>query len=699
VSAGISGLTPNTTYHYRDAGQNAGGTIYGNDMIFTTSAYCLPSYLYGCTYGYALNSFILGTINTGAIACSGSPSWYHDFTAQSTTLQTGTGYTLTVQATGYNIAVNVYIDYNQNNTFDAGELVGQVICTNPATDYTITFTVPGNAISGITRMRALSEYYYYPSGPCGSQTYGNCCDFDVNVSTIPIPVVTTTAATSITASAATLNGTVNANGLSTNVTFQYGLTTGYGSTVTALQSPVTGTTVMPVSAGITGLTPNTLYHYRCVGVNSGGTVNGNDMTFTTPMSSSYCLPSYSTGCTSGDGLTSFILGTINTGTIACSGSPSWYHDYTSQSATLQVGSAYTLTVQTGNAGTYVNVYIDYNHNNAFDAGELIGQVSCVSSGTNYAINFSIPGTALTGTTRLRALTENGSYPAGPCASLNYGNCCDFTVNIIIPPPTITTTAASAITINSSTLNGLVNPNGYSTTVTFQYGQNTTYGTTVPALQNPVTGITVTPVSSGITGLTPNTLYHYRCVGVNTGGTVNGDDMTFTTLNTLLSESFESASIGQTPPAGWAVDLVSGGNYTSFQANGTLPTCTPPDGVRMVEFQSYSASSGTENRLKRTTPVSTVGYSNIGVDFKWSTDNGYSGYADRVNVQWSTNGTTWTTAATVNRYAAGSQAWTTQTVSLPSGAAGQATLYIAFDFISALGNNCHLDLVHITGVGP
>ena len=47
----------------------------------------------------------------------------------------------------------------------------------------------------------------------------------------------------------------------------------------------------------------------------------------------------------------------------------------------------------------------------------------------------------------------------------------------------------------------------------------------------------------------------------------------------------------------------------------------------------------------------------------------------------------------------SQAWTTQTVSLPSGAAWQATLYIAFDFISAYGNNCHLDLVHITATSP
>ncbi|TSA27511.1 MAG: hypothetical protein D4R67_05860 [Bacteroidetes bacterium] len=95
------------------------------------------------------------------------------------------------------------------------------------------------------------------------------------------PIVVTSAASSITSTGATLNGTVNANGYSTTVTFEYGLNTGYGSTITAAQSPVTGNTATPVSGAVSGLAPNTLYHYRVVGVNSAGTTNGNDMTFTT----------------------------------------------------------------------------------------------------------------------------------------------------------------------------------------------------------------------------------------------------------------------------------------------------------------------------------------------------------------------------------------------------------------------------------
>ena len=49
----------------------------------------------------------------------------------------------------------------------------------------------------------------------------------------------------------------------------------------AIQSPVSGTSATSASAGITGLTPNTTYHYRVIGVNSAGTSYGLDETFTT----------------------------------------------------------------------------------------------------------------------------------------------------------------------------------------------------------------------------------------------------------------------------------------------------------------------------------------------------------------------------------------------------------------------------------
>ena len=116
------------------------------------------------------------------------------------------------------------------------------------------------------------------------------------------PTATTGAASSITASGATLNGSINANNASTIVTFEYGLTTGYGASVTATPSPVTGSTATSVSKAITGLSANTTYHYRVKGVNAGGTTNGFDQTFTTliaaPTISSVSVPSNATYITS-----------------------------------------------------------------------------------------------------------------------------------------------------------------------------------------------------------------------------------------------------------------------------------------------------------------------------------------------------------------------------------------------------------------
>jgi hypothetical protein len=80
---------------------------------------------------------------------------------------------------------------------------------------------------------------------------------------------------------ATLNGTVNPNGLATSYHFVYGTTTAYGSATTAL-SAGSGTSPAGASAILTGLAPNTTYHYQLLASNSVGPSNGADQTFTTP---------------------------------------------------------------------------------------------------------------------------------------------------------------------------------------------------------------------------------------------------------------------------------------------------------------------------------------------------------------------------------------------------------------------------------
>ncbi|MCX6305233.1 MAG: T9SS type A sorting domain-containing protein [Bacteroidetes bacterium] len=165
---------------------------------------------------------------------------------------------------------------------------------------------------------------------------------------------------------------------------------------------------------------------------------------------------------------------------------------------------------------------------------------------------------------------------------------------------------------------------------------------------------------------------------------------------LVTESFETGT-GTTPPTGWSLEQVTGTALgVSFVTTSTNPTISAAyDGVRFVQYNSYSINSGS-TRLKRTA-VSTTNKSFIMVDFAWFEDPGYTANADKVDVQWSINGTTWNTAGTFNRYNAVA-GWKTKNVVLPTGANNQATLYVAFLFTSAYGNNCALDLVHVTA-GP
>jgi len=289
------------------------------------------------------------------------------------------------------------------------------------------------------------------------------------------PAATSTAASSITSAGAILNGTVNANNASTAVTFEYGTSTSYGTSVTASQSPVTGKTATTVSYTLTGLTPNTTYRYRVIGVNSEGTTNGGDMSFTT------LVPNPTvTGISPINGPTTGPTSVTITGTDLTAATAVMFGGTNATGFTVNSATQITATAPAGSAGT-----VD-----------------------------------------ITVTTPNGTSTTNINDKFTY-----------VAAPTVTTNAATSITSAGATLNGSINANNASTTVTFEYGLTTSYGTSVTAAQSPVTGGTATPVSKTITGLTAGTTYHYRVNGVNVGGTTNGTDLTFTTVATVPTESF------------------------------------------------------------------------------------------------------------------------------------------------------------------
>jgi hypothetical protein len=115
--------------------------------------------------------------------------------------------------------------------------------------------------------------------------YGGSCatpgnDTSSGSSDSKAPSVTTNPATNVTPDSATLNGTVNPNGISTSVYFKYG-TTYTCSNSTLPQSHGRGTDNVDFSANLTELSEKTIYNFRAATTNAAGTTYGTKQTFTT----------------------------------------------------------------------------------------------------------------------------------------------------------------------------------------------------------------------------------------------------------------------------------------------------------------------------------------------------------------------------------------------------------------------------------
>jgi hypothetical protein len=115
----------------------------------------------------------------------------------------------------------------------------------------------------------------------GGTTNGANQSFKTATCPIVVPTVTSSAATAITATSATLNGSVLSAGATATATFDFGPTNAYGESVTATPEQVYSATAVAISATKTGLTCKTPYYFRATAVNSAGTGEGEEQTFTT----------------------------------------------------------------------------------------------------------------------------------------------------------------------------------------------------------------------------------------------------------------------------------------------------------------------------------------------------------------------------------------------------------------------------------
>lgn len=141
-----------------------------------------------------------------------------------------------------------------------------------------TGVVTGIAAGGPVTITAGSE------GKSGTAT--------VTVAAVSVqqPAVTTLVASSVGATGATLNGTVDGTGATTQAWFEWGASSDLNtSSSTPFQSPGSGSGDQTVAATLSGLNPNSTYYYRIAASNSGGTTRGSILSFNTLKAASISL--------------------------------------------------------------------------------------------------------------------------------------------------------------------------------------------------------------------------------------------------------------------------------------------------------------------------------------------------------------------------------------------------------------------------
>ncbi len=290
------------------------------------------------------------------------------------------------------------------------------------------------------------------------------------------PVIISVSVTNITSTKATLEALVNPSGSQRTLWFSYGTSTNYG--FTNVMNAGNGLVSLLFTNNLTGLMPYMVYHFQISVSNSFGLTISGDQSFlavdpagvlTTPATAIASTSATLNGELSPDGTTA----------------ESWFQ--------------YGLTTNYGNVTPSVPV----SHTNLVPVA-LSSVINNLYPGVLY--HFSLVGSNSTG--------------------IDYGE--DLTFTTIALPPAVAPEPASNLGVTNAQLNATVTANGDDTTVWFEYGLNTNYGSTTALTNISGTKLVAIPVTSLISNLAPGTVYHFQTVASNAVGVSYGGDQTFLT---------------------------------------------------------------------------------------------------------------------------------------------------------------------------
>jgi uncharacterized protein (TIGR03437 family) len=357
-------------------------------------------------------------------------------------------------------------------------------------------TAPLPPSAPITGLTANTTYYVQAVGQNGAGTVrGSVLSFTTsNIPPAP-PAVTTSPAASIAGNSATLNGSVNPNGLDTQVWFVYSTSSSLSRFFyTAQQDVGSGTAAVPISAGISGLSAGTTYYFQLVAQSAAGTFKGSILSFITAS-----IPPV---------VTTFAATSVSDGTA-------------------------TLGASVNPNGLETQVWFLYGTDSNLK-GALSSPKRDIGAGiTAVSVSGGIASLTMGTTYYFQAVAQSSGGTA-------YGSILSFTTLAIAP--TAATTPASSVTLTGAILQSTVNPNGLDTHIWFLYSTSSSLSGAVSTPQQDIGSSTAAfSIGAGITLLSPDTTYYFQVLAQSGAGTSKGLILSFTTATATPTASTSAAT--------------------------------------------------------------------------------------------------------------------------------------------------------------
>ncbi|MBK9356365.1 MAG: fibronectin type III domain-containing protein [Bacteroidales bacterium] len=457
-------------------------------------------------------------------------------------------------------------------------------------------------------------------------------------------------------------------------------------------------TVIAAGTSLSGVTASVTYqlaagnYYAWVGPQFTGSfvcgvANNYYATLTVTNISAYCTPAPTS--VDGLGITNVTYSTVNNTTGAETGN---YGDYSAQIGAAQRTTPLTVYITYETGYTYdTKIWVDWNDDFLFTGTgeEVYTGTSLADDPTTLEATFVIPNWASLGNHRMRIGGVDAGPPT-PCYAGSYGSFEDYTLNVTAAPacPAPSTILVSNIYTNQVDLDWT--ENGTAVLWNVKYGapgfDPLTEGTQYSNVTKPYT----------LTGLTSATSYDVYVQAVC--GSPWSLPVTFTTACGVYATPFtETVEDGELNPC-WTI---SGGTYNWQIITGASGYMVGSNSFRANFYSISSATpfylfSPTVDGLSLTAPQ-------LEFDYSYAT---YVDEVDQLNVYASVNGgldfvtviempggisgilnTAGVTSSSFVPTLASQ--WATITLPLPVG-----TNMIAFEAISAFGNNLYIDNIKI-----